>query len=189
MPLGTLPDLIEPASPQQDGRHERMNRTLEAETARSPASCMQSQQRSFDRFRVEFSEERPYEALGQETPGSLYEVSPRPMPARIPALEYPSHYERRNVSGNGGMRRGNRGVNVSTCCIGEHVGLEEIDDGVWDSWFGTLKLGRLLEEHLWIEDQFGRLRRDKVLPMSPAVHVALRVVSVMRTLRTPAGSR
>jgi len=89
------------------------------------------------------------------------------MPSKVPALEYPSHYERRYVSGNGGMRWGNRWVNVSTCCIGEHVGLEEIDDGVWDVWFGRLKLGRLLEEHLRIEDQFGRLRRVKVLPMYP----------------------
>lgn len=165
--LGILPDLIEPASPQQNGRHERMHRTLKAETARPPASSMRSQQKSFDRFRTEYNEVRPHEALGQETPASFYEVSPRPMPSKIPALEYPAHYERRYVSANGGMRWGNRWVNVSVCCIGEHVGLEEIDDGVWDVWFGRLKLGRLLEEHLRIEDQFGRLRRVNVLPMSP----------------------
>lgn len=165
--LGILPDLIEPGKPQQNGRHERMHRTLKAETARPPASSMRTQQRSFDRFREEYNEERPHEALDQATPASLYEASRRPMPSKVPALEYPSHYELRYVSGNGGVRWGNRWINVSICCVGEYVGLEEIDDGVWDVWFGKLKLGRLLEEHLRIEDQFGRLRRVTVLPMNP----------------------
>lgn len=123
--LGILPDLIEPASPQQNGRHERMHRTLKAETARPPASSMRSQQRSFDRFRAEYNDERPHEALDQATPGSLYEASSRPMPSKVPVLAYPSHYELQYVSGNGGMRWGNRWVNVSICCVGEHVGLEE----------------------------------------------------------------
>ena len=42
---------------------------------------------------------------------------------------------------------------------GEHVGLEEIDDGVWNVYFGPLKLGRLLERHTRIEDEYGRLKR------------------------------
>ncbi len=76
-------------------------------------------------------------------------------------------FERRYVSSNGGIRWNNRRLNVSTCCVDEYVGLEEIDDGVWDAYFGRLKLGRLLEEHSRIEDRFGRLRRHEVLPMYP----------------------
>lgn len=38
--LGILPELIEPGKPQQNGRHERMHRTLKAETTRPP--CGQS---------------------------------------------------------------------------------------------------------------------------------------------------
>ena len=37
-------------------------------------------------------------------------------------------------------------------CIGEYVGLEEIDDGIWNVYFGPLKPGRLLERHLRIEE-------------------------------------
>ena len=33
-----------------------------------------------------------------------------------------------------------------------------IDDGVWTVYFGPLKLGRLLEKHMRIEDAFGRLK-------------------------------
>jgi putative transposase len=36
------------------------------------------------------------------------------------------------------------------------------DDGVWNVYFGALKLGRLLERHMKIEDEFGRPRRKKV---------------------------
>ena len=36
MKLGIRPELIEPASPQQNGRHERMHRTLKAEATRPP---------------------------------------------------------------------------------------------------------------------------------------------------------
>ena len=50
-------------------------------------------------------------------------------------------------------------LNVSTVCAGEYVGLEEIDNGVWNVFFGPLKLGRLLERHMLIEDAYRRLKR------------------------------
>ena len=157
--LGVLPELIEPGKPQQNGQHERMHKTLKAEATRPPAANLGAQQRKFNRFREEFNHERPHEALDQETPASLYTPSTRPMPDKIPQLEYPDHYEQRYVSANGGIRWNQHWVNVSICCVGEYVGLEEIDNGVWNVHFGPLKLGRLLEEHLRIEDQFGKLRR------------------------------
>ncbi len=83
------------------------------------------------------------------------------MPDRVPPLEYPDRFEVRYVSGNGGIRWNSRWVNVSTVCIGEYVGLEEIDDGIWNVYFGALRLGRLNERHMRIEDAYGRLyRRD-----------------------------
>src|SRR5207244_10132039 len=48
--LGILPELIEPGRPAQNGRHERMHRTLKAETTRPPANTSRAQQRKFDRF-------------------------------------------------------------------------------------------------------------------------------------------
>ena len=51
-------------------------------------------------------------------------------------------------------------VNLSTTCAGEYVGLEEIDDGIWNVYFGPLRLGRLLERHMRIEDAYGRLERQ-----------------------------
>jgi putative transposase len=157
--LAVLPELIEPGKPQQNGKHERMHKTLKAEATRPPAPTLRSQQRKFDVFRQEYNHERPHESLNQETPASLYQASPRSYPSRLPKLEYPLHFEKRLVSDNGGIRWNNYWVNVSCCCAREYVGLEEIDDGVWEIYFGPLKLGRLLEEHMRIEDQFGKLKR------------------------------
>jgi hypothetical protein len=36
---------------------------------------------------------------------------------------------------------------------------EEIDDGIWNVYFGPMKLGRFNERNMRIEDQFGRLKR------------------------------
>ena len=160
--LGILPEFIEPGKPQQNGRHERMHRTLKAETTRPPANTTRAQQRKFDRFRNEFNSERPHEALDMQTPALLYEPSPRQMPNKLSALEYPDRFEVRYVSANGGIRWNKQWVNVSTVCAGEYIGLEEIDDRIWNVYFGPLKLGRLLESQMRIEDTLGRLKRVNV---------------------------
>lgn len=160
--LGILPDLIEPGRPDQNGRHERMHKTLKAETTRPPAGSNAAQQRKFNPWRDEFNSVRPHEALDQETPASCYQPSPRPMPDKIPQLEYPDRFEVRYVSGNGGIRWNNKWVNVSTVCVGDYVGFEEIDNGIWNVYYGMLKLGRFDERTTRIEDAYGRLKRRNV---------------------------
>lgn len=161
--LGVMPEFIEPGKPQQNGRHERMHLTLKDETTRPPAASLPAQQRKFDRFVEEFNNERPHEALDQQTPASCYEHSTREMPSKLKPFVYPDRFEVRYVSANGGIRwKKHTWVNVSTVCIGEHVGLEEIDNGIWNVYFGPLKLGRLDERYMRIEDQYGRLKRKNV---------------------------
>lgn len=157
--LGILPELIEPGCPQQNGRHERMHKTLKAEATKPPAANLQAQQRKFNNFQEEFNNDRPHEALDQNTPASVYTASARKMPDKLPPLEYPDRFEVRYVSANGGIRWSNAWVNVSSVCIGEYVGLEEIADGIWDVYFGPLKIGRLHERCMRIEDAYGRLKR------------------------------
>jgi putative transposase len=160
--LGIYPELIEPAHPEQNGRHERMHRTLKRATARPPAPSRRSQQQRFDVFRDEYNAVRPHEALADATPASLYARSPRPYPSTLPALEYPPHFEVRLVSANGGIRWENSWVNVSHVLGSEYVGLEEIDDGEWDLYFGRMKLGRFHERLRRVEDAQGRLARKRV---------------------------
>ncbi len=129
---------------------------------RQHPQCLLPGRRGFNLFRGELNDERPREALDQATPADFYTTSPRPMPDRVPPLEYPDRLEIRYVGGNGGIRWNSRWVNVSTVCIGEYVGLEEIADGLWNVDFGPLRLGRLNERHMRIEDEYGRLDRRHV---------------------------
>ena len=167
--LGILPDLTEPSSPQQNGRHERLHRTLKAEACRPPQAHARAQQRAFDDFRREYNAERPHEALGQATPASRYAASPRPYPRRLPPLEYPAHWEVRRVSRNGGVRWYDKWVNVSHVLAEEYVAFEEVADGLWQVYFGPLRIGRFHEPLLKIVDQHdGTTSRNprRVLPMS-----------------------
>lgn len=149
--LGIRPELIKPSHPEQNGSHERMHKTLKADTTRPPAGNRSAQQKKFDSFRREYNHERPHESLGQETPASLYEPSPRPFPDRLPQPEYPGHFEVRRVSRNGGIRWKTRWVNISHSLLEEYVGLEEVDDGVWSLYFGSVLLGRFHERTLTLE--------------------------------------
>jgi len=56
------PDVILPGRPDMNGRHERMHRVLQAETAKPPAATLMAQQARFDAWRVDYNTERPHEA-------------------------------------------------------------------------------------------------------------------------------
>jgi transposase InsO family protein len=157
--LGIKRELIEPGKPYQNGSHERMHRTLKAETTKPPAANRATQQRRFNPWRHEFNYLRPHEALSMDTPGQHYQASPRPYPERLPPLEYPRHFETRRVGDNGCIRWRSERVHVSFVCAHEYVGLEEVDTGIWNVFFGSLKLGRLIEKELRIQDAYGLWRR------------------------------
>lgn len=158
--LGIRPERIMPGRPDQNGRHERMHSTLKAETARPPRSSFSAQQRAFDRFQVEYNDERPHEALGQQVPASLYRRSLRAYPSRLPELEYPAHFQTRVAYPNGVISFGSTAQwYVSACLAGERVGLEPCDDGRWRVHFGCIPIGVLdLKRAAERRDrQFGRL--------------------------------
>jgi transposase InsO family protein len=157
--LGIQRELIQPGKPQQNGCHERMHRTLKAETTRPPASNRAKQNGIFNTFRHEFNHVRPHEALNLDTPAEHYQPSPREYPQRLPPLEYPSHFETRRVGNNGCIRWRSERVHVSLVCKHEYVGMEEVDTGVWNVYFASFKLGRLIEKELRIEDAYGLWRR------------------------------
>jgi transposase InsO family protein len=156
--LGILPEQIEPGKPQQNGRHERMHRTLKKEATIPPERDIRAQQGRFDMFRREYNEIRPHESLGQKTPGSVYVSSPRRMPGKLTHFDYPQHFEVRRVSGNNScIRFKNRFVFVSRALGGEYIGLEEIDDRMYNLYFCKMLVGRFNEEKMRVEDIIERL--------------------------------
>jgi putative transposase len=140
--LGIYPELIEPGEPQQNGVHERMHRTLKQEATIPPASSLRGQQQKFDCFREEFNQVRPHEAIAMKRPGEIYEPSKRSMPRRIETYDYPSHYIVRRVSRSGTIRVFGKQFFVSNTLHEDFVGLEEVDDGVYDLFFCFYQIGR-----------------------------------------------
>jgi putative transposase len=161
--LGIVPERIQAGKPQQNGRHERMHRTLKQETALPPASNRRRQQERFDQFRKEYNEQRPHQALGQNTPASFYSPSPRPFPERLREAEYPDHWKVRRISPRGQMRWKAGSVFISHAMRGDAVGLEPLDDQLWRVWFHFYEAGIFEESRL-------RLRRPKPqLPVPPSL--------------------
>ena len=144
--LGIIPELIEPGMPQQNGKHERMHKTLKAETTHPPSNDIHKQQHRFNSFVKEFNNERPHEALNMKFPSEIYRPSLREMPNKLPPLEYPGHFQIRRVSLNGGIRWKHHWVKVSQRLGEEYIGIEEIDNGIHEVYFGPIYLGRFYEE-------------------------------------------
>jgi len=139
--LGIMPERIEPGQPQQNGRHERMHRTLKAECARPPAANRAAQQRRFDAFRAEFNQLRPHQALGQTPPAQHYTPSARAYPSRLEDPHYPADREVRRVRSNGEIKWQGELVFIGEALIGEVIGLIETNDGDAEAYFGPLPLG------------------------------------------------
>ena len=141
--LGIRHQRIPPGRPDQNGSHERMHKTLKAEATCPPEASFEQQQRRFDVFCVEFNEERPHEALGQQTPASRYRGSSRPFPERLPLPEYPAYYELRKVDPKGHFKFRGRSLFIAHPLAGEQLGLVEVDDDVWSIRFYDHELRRL----------------------------------------------
>lgn len=140
--LGIGHDRIRPGHPQENGRHERMHRTLKAETTRPPEATMKAQQHRFDAFRLQYNTVRPHEALSMQTPASSYARSERRMPDRLAGPVYAGHMEVRRISHGGCFSWRGRHVFLTTVLCRDYVGLEEVEEGLWNVFFYDVLLAR-----------------------------------------------
>jgi transposase InsO family protein len=138
--MGIRLERIWPGKPQQNGRHERMHRTLKAEACRPPSATLAEQQVRFDAFRQEFNHERPHEALGQRQPAQLFAASPRPFVEPKGDLDYAGDRVRR-VRTTGEIKWKGSLLFVSEALIGEAVGIAQREDGHWLVRFADVHLG------------------------------------------------
>ena len=143
--LGIRPERIEPGQPQQNGRHERMHRTLKRSLGQPPEVDLKRQQRQLDSFRQYYNEQRPHEGLALQSPSACYYASTRPYPRRLPELEYPSYFDQAKVHGSGVVYWSSLTIYIGNLLAGEQVGIEAIGDGVWQVYFGPITLGRFDE--------------------------------------------
>ena len=149
--LGIRPERIRPGQPQENGRHERMHLTLE-EVTEPPAHTIEGQQQRFRAFRREFNEERPHEALGQRTPLSVYQVSARAYPKKVPKVEYETGIITRRVYPHGDILWRGKRLFLSEALAGEDVGFEALNDGLWLVRLGAMRLAKLDEKKRCIRE-------------------------------------
>jgi transposase InsO family protein len=144
--LGIYPERIRPGNPQENGSHERMHRSLKEKTVRPPASSFRVQQRRFNMFCKEYNTERPHEALNMVTPKERYISSERPMPKRLPPLEYPGHFDTQIVNQNGCICRNNTYAYIGYILTGQLLGLNEVDDGIWEVYLNQVLIAHYSEK-------------------------------------------
>ena len=132
---------IQPGKPQQNGRHERMHRTLKEDTTKPPARTLTAQQKKFDSFRATFNHERPHEALANETPGSIYVPSTRMLPSRVTPFVYPNSFETRRVNCSGDISWHKGRVFISEVFRNEDLGFEQMEEDLYRVTFHNMELG------------------------------------------------
>jgi len=176
MKLGIVAERIAAGHPEQNGRHERMHRTLKQETAMPPAADRRAQQRALDRFRQEYNQVRPHEALGMQTPAEIYRPSPRSFPARVPQAEYPDTMLVRSVQQKGHFHWKKHEVFVSEVLWGERVGLLPVDERWFTVYFTQFPIARFDSHQLRIlplpkaQDFYKDDAREGDASPSPAPH-------------------
>ena len=164
--LGIQIERIQPGQPQQNGRHERMHRTLKAEATKPAAANVLQQQARFDAFVARYNDERPHQALGMKVPADVYARSPR-LYRGLEDLTYPFHDATFTVTHCGRICFHGRKINLSHVFAGQNVGVTEVGDHLWLVTFMHYDLG-------YFDDDTGRLEPIEN-PFGPKV---LRMCSV-----------
>jgi len=176
--LGIHPERIEPGCPQQNGRHERMHKTLKDHTARPPAKTLTKQQHRFNQFCVEYNEHRPHEALDMRTPSQCYRSSIREFPSRLPRINYPDHMQVRRVYPHGDIIYLGKRLFTTESLGGEYAAVEQVSENASRLWYCDYLLGEIDHEKWqvlpvknrplsWAAAQLSEHKPRKVLPMSP----------------------
>lgn len=143
--LGIMPERIQPGKPQQNGRHERMHRSLKLAVCGKPAGDLASQQVKFDEWVDYYNNRRVHEALQQRTPASQDRPSGRRYTGTPAEMQYPAMRKPHRVKSGGLIYVKSNIVYVGALLAGKTVGVEEIGDGLWRIFFGRLALGAVDE--------------------------------------------
>ena len=139
--LGIIPERIAKGCPQENGRHERMHRTLKSDALDPIARNLREQQKAFDIYRHDFNDCRPHESLDDQTPSDYYKKSNRPYVERPHPPVYGHDYLVRHVRQSGDIKFMGRMFFITEALAGLPVGLKEIADGLWQLQFSFYIFG------------------------------------------------
>lgn len=140
---GISVEFIRPASPQQNGAHERGHRDLKAEATQPPSPNHAAQQRRFDRWQHLRNHVRPHEALGMLCPAQIYRRSPRRLRGNDTARRYPPGWLVRRVSASGHLWHDGHNYHVGEIFARCRVALHVNASGRTELHFANVHLGDL----------------------------------------------
>ena len=149
--LGIIPERIEKGCPQQNGRHERMHRTLKYETLDTKTKNIKEQQQRFDFFQMDYNNDRPHEALNQNTPSDYYQKSRRPYVEKPKKPIYDYDFSVRQVRNNGEIRFKGQMYFLTNLLDDQPVGLKQTNEDSWDIYYSFFPIATL------------NLRKNKIL--------------------------
>jgi putative transposase len=130
-----------PATPSDNGGHERMHRNIAEELEVFSALNRRAQQDACDRWRHEFNEHRPHESLGMRMPSEIYRRSDVLYEDKPVDVTYPENFLVRRASSNGEVKWLQRNLFLSTALTGQAVGLEPLKGRHFNVWFAHRLLG------------------------------------------------
>jgi transposase InsO family protein len=130
-----------PGCPQDNGGHERMHRDMRADLQAFPSSSPMAEQRACDRWRLEFNQVRPHEALDGKTPSELYKRSER-RPQKTKFM-YPPEWVVRTVTDSGVLHLAGTQIQAGRALVRERVALEPLGGSSHRLWFRELDLGKV----------------------------------------------
>ena len=162
MKLGIVHERIQAGRPQQNGRHERMHRTLKEDTTKPPAASLHAQQSRFDNFRYMFNNERPHEGLNNQVPASLYIPSSIRLPHKLPEFTYPKGLLLRRVNNSGDTSWHKNRVFISEVFRFEELAFELITPGFYRVFFRDMEI----ENSTWMSFALGPHDEWSDLPMN-----------------------
>ena len=151
MSLGIKIDRIDPGHPEQNGAHERMHKDMKKELQNKIQGDLREHQKVFDKWRKEFNEVRPHEALGMKTPKELYKKSPRKYYEDEAEIVYAGRMRGRKVNDRGFFNYYNQRIFVGNPFSGYYVGVKELPGKWTEVWFDNFKLGEINPDTLHIE--------------------------------------
>jgi Integrase core domain len=148
MKLGIVHERIQAGRPQQNGRHERMHRTLKEDTTKPPAASLPAQQSRFDNFRYVFNNERPHEGLNNQVPASLYIPNSIRLPRKLPEFNYPKGLLLRRVNNGGDISWHKTRIFISEVFRFEELAFELVTPGFYRVYFRDMEIGGLNVDEL-----------------------------------------
>lgn len=142
--LGIRVEFTRRARPGDNAGHEQMHGLFAREVAAQASANRRSEQRRVERWRREYNELRPHEALQQRPPAAAgYRPSPCRYPTPLPEPVYDTSWSVRRVRPHGDIKWQGRLRFIGRAFVGERVGLQPTGPGQWAVYWGSHLVGAL----------------------------------------------